>query len=91
MRCPSGKPNAASLGSWEEIEGRRLNCNPLKGTAVENIPPADKPRDWSDLIVFLAVLATGTVLIVLGHVTAGGLASVCAALIALYGAWRRFR
>jgi hypothetical protein len=58
---------------------------------VENIPPGDKPRDWSDLIVFLAVLATGIVLIVLGHMTAGGLTSACAALVALYGAWRRFR
>jgi hypothetical protein len=53
------------------------------------IPPNRKSRDWSDLIVFLAVLATGTVLVILGHLTAGELASVSAALVALFGTWRR--
>lgn len=51
--------------------------------------PGASPR-WADLIAFVAVLATGIMLIVLGHLTAGGVTSVCAALVGVYGAWRRF-
>jgi hypothetical protein len=58
---------------------------------VANIPPEDNRRDRSDLIAFLAVLAIGAVLILLGHVTAGGLTSASTALMALYGAWKRTR
>jgi len=53
-------------------------------------PPAGSPQ-WTDLIAFVAVLATGILLIVLGHLTATGVTSVCAAVVGLYGAWRRFR
>jgi hypothetical protein len=52
--------------------------------------PAGSPQ-WTDLIAFVAVLATGILLIVLGHLTATGVTSVCAAVVGLYGAWRRFR
>jgi hypothetical protein len=60
---------------------------------MATLPPGggDTNRDWPDFIVFLMVLATGAVLVVLGHVTAGELTSVCAALVALYGSWKRFR
>ena len=45
-------------------------------------------RDWVDLIALIAILATATMLIVLGHVTAGSLVTVCAALVTLYEGWR---
>ena len=51
----------------------------------------NRSRDRSDLIAFVAVLAAGVLLIVLGHLTTGGLTTVCAALAGIYGAWRRFR
>jgi len=37
------------------------------------------------------VLATGILLVVLGHLTAGSLTTVCAALVGLYGASQHFR
>jgi hypothetical protein len=46
---------------------------------------------WIDLIAFLAILALGGVLIAFGRVTAGSLATICAALGGLYGVWKRFR
>ena len=49
--------------------------------------PAASPQ-WVDLIAFVAVLVTGILLIVLGHLTAAGVTSVCAATVTLYGAWR---
>ena len=49
------------------------------------------PRNWPDLIAFLSVLVTGLLLIILGHMTSGGLTTVCAALVGLYAAWRHFR
>jgi hypothetical protein len=57
---------------------------------VSKLPPARTPREWADLIAFVAVLVTGVVLIVLGHLTTGGLTTVCAALVGVYGAWRHF-
>jgi 4-hydroxybenzoate polyprenyltransferase len=56
--------------------------------------PAIPTRNSSrliDLIAFLAVLALGGVLMALGHITAGSLATVCAALGGLYGVWKRLR
>lgn len=53
--------------------------------------PSSAPRNWPDLIAFLAVLVTGLLLIILGHMTSGGLTTVCAALVGLYAAWRHFR
>lgn len=49
------------------------------------------PRLWVDLIAFLAVLALGGLLIVLGHVTAGSLTAACVALGGLYAVWQRQR
>lgn len=48
-------------------------------------------RDWADLIAFLAVLGLGGILIALGHVTAGSLATACVALGGLYAVWQRLR
>ncbi len=56
---------------------------------MSKISPNSARRDWLDLIAFLAVLATGIMLITLGHLTAGGVTTVCAALVGLYAAWRR--
>jgi hypothetical protein len=53
--------------------------------------PARNPNHWVDLIAFLAVLALGGALIALGHITAGSLATVCAALAGLYGVWKHVR
>jgi hypothetical protein len=58
---------------------------------VSKLPSTSAPRDWRDLIAFLAVLLTGMLLIILGHMTAGGLTTVCAALVGLYAAWNHFR
>jgi hypothetical protein len=46
---------------------------------------------WVDLIAFLGVLTLGGVLIALGRTTAGSLATICAALGALYAVWKHFR
>jgi len=58
---------------------------------VDKLPPARTPHEWADLIAFIAVLATGIALIVLGHLTAGGVTTVCAALVGVFAAWQRFR
>lgn len=50
---------------------------------------AGSPK-WVDLFAFMAILTTSILLIVLGHLTAAGVTSVCAAVVGLYGAWRRF-
>jgi len=44
-----------------------------------------------DLIAFLGVLTLGGVLIAIGRTTAGSLATICAALGALYAVWQKFR
>lgn len=53
-------------------------------------PPAGSPQ-WKDLIAFVAVLAACVVLIVLGHLTAAGVTSICAAVVGLHKEWRRSR
>ncbi len=59
---------------------------------MSNVPRGTKTRrDWPDLAAFVAVLASGVVLIVLGHQTAGSLTTICAALVGVYGAWRHWR
>jgi hypothetical protein len=55
-----------------------------------NRPPR-RPSPWIDLIAFLGVLCLGGVLIALGHIPAGSLATICAALGGLYAIWRRSR
>lgn len=50
-------------------------------------PPATRP----DLAAFLAVLASGVLLIIFGHLTAGSMTTVCTAEVAVYAAWRHFR
>ena len=58
---------------------------------MRKVPGNNLPREWSDLIAFVAVLVTGILLIVFGHMTAGSLTTACAALAGVYAAWRRFR
>jgi hypothetical protein len=58
---------------------------------VAKLPPVSGSSAWVDLAAFVAVLATGVLLIVFGHLTAGALATVCAALAGVYGAWTHFR
>lgn len=49
------------------------------------------PRDWRDLVAFVAVLVAGILLITFGHLTAVGLTTACTALAGVFGAWRHFR
>ena len=58
---------------------------------MSKLPPSGGQSSWTDLIAFIAVLAAVILLIVLGKLTAAGVTSVCAAIVGLYGAWRRFR
>jgi hypothetical protein len=53
--------------------------------------PASKVGQWLDVIAFLAVLTTGCILILIGHLTIGSLTAACAALITLYSAWKHLR
>jgi len=39
----------------------------------------------------MSVLATGTLLVLFGHVATGGLTTACLALSGLFAAWWRFR
>jgi hypothetical protein len=58
---------------------------------VSKLPSPAGPPQWVDLIAFMAVLATGNLLIVLGHLTVPGVASVCGALTGVYAVWRHSR
>ena len=53
--------------------------------------PRHPTGDWTDLLALVAVLTSGVLLIKLGHLTAGGLTTACAALAGVYVAWRRSR
>jgi hypothetical protein len=53
------------------------------------VPPSRNSGPWADLSAFLGVLALGGILIAFGHVTAGSLATICAALGGLYTVWKR--
>jgi hypothetical protein len=58
---------------------------------MSKLPSPVPPSEWTDLIAFTAVLATGSLLVLVGHLTVAGVTSVCAAIVGLYGAWRHFR
>lgn len=58
---------------------------------MSKLPSPPRPPQWADLAALTAVLATGILLTVLGHLTAGGVTTVCAALTGVYGTWRRVR
>jgi hypothetical protein len=57
---------------------------------MANVPRGGSDS-WRDLAAFLAVLVTGILLIIFGHLTASSLATVCAALVGVYAAWRHHR
>ena len=44
----------------------------------------------TDLAAFVAVLAMGTALVLLGHVPTGGLSTACLALGGLFSVWQHF-
>jgi hypothetical protein len=58
---------------------------------MSKLPAARTSRDVLDLIALVAVLTTAILLIILGHITAGSLMTICGALVTLYGAWSHFR
>lgn len=51
-------------------------------------PTPWNPRQWTDLIAFLAILATGTTLIAVDHLTPGALITTATAMTALLMAWK---
>ena len=55
---------------------------------MHKLPHSDGPSQWINLIAFLGVLTLAGVLLVLGHLTAGSLATVCAALGGLFADWK---
>ncbi len=57
---------------------------------MNKLPTGRASRDSIHLIALIAILATAILLIVLGHITAGSLTTVCGALATLFGAWSRF-
>jgi hypothetical protein len=48
-------------------------------------------RDWRGLVAFVSVLATGIVLITVGHLTAAEVTSLSGALAALFAAFTHWR
>jgi hypothetical protein len=58
---------------------------------MSKIPSSGPQRDWTSLAAFLGVLITGVLLVMVGHLTAGDLTTVCTSLVGLYAAWRHFR
>jgi hypothetical protein len=58
---------------------------------MSKYPTPREPRQKTDLIAFLAVLATGGTLITVGHMTPTALVTTATALTALYSAWKNHR
>jgi hypothetical protein len=75
----------------EDPDRPRSSGTPKDNTESKQLLPRTDPRQWADLIAFLAVLATGVILIIFGHMTVGSLTTACGALVGVYGAWRHFR
>jgi len=57
---------------------------------VSKVPAPSASAQWTDLAAFVVAVSTGVLLIVFGHLTGAEVASVCAAIIGLYGAWKHF-
>lgn len=55
---------------------------------MSKLPSQSGLPQWADLIAFISVLVTSVLLIVVGHLTAAGVTSVCTAIAGLYGLWR---
>jgi hypothetical protein len=77
---------AAEKGSAGARVARRKPRGPASAA-----PDSGPPNGWPDLIAFMGVLATGTLLVLFGHVATGGLTTACLALGGLFAAWWRFR
>jgi hypothetical protein len=58
---------------------------------MPKLPHSSEPSQLIDLIAFFGILTLGGVLMAFGHATAGSLATACAALAALFTAWKRLR
>lgn len=55
---------------------------------LPKLPHSSNQGQWIDLIAFLSVLLLGASLMAFGHMTAGSLATVCAALAGLYAVFK---
>lgn len=58
---------------------------------MSNVSPDKDPREWPSLFAFVAVLATGAVLLLVGHLTVAALTTACAAMVGLYLAFHHRR
>jgi hypothetical protein len=74
----------------EARDGARLDPSNREDPHLE-YPASRQASPWLDVIAFLGVLATGCILIIFGHLTAGSLATACGVLIGLFAAWRNLR
>jgi hypothetical protein len=91
---PLGEEAKRRPHSGQELrDGAR--SDPLSGDPRSGYSPPGRrgldPRLWVDVIAFLGVLATGSVLLTVGHLTVGSLTVACGALVTLYTAWKHFR
>jgi hypothetical protein len=85
-RRDGGRGDATRTGSRGNEVARRKPTY-AAGSPLDPGPPSN----WPDLIAFVAVLTTGTLLVLFGHVATGGLTTACLALGGLFAAWWRFR
>jgi hypothetical protein len=88
-RKPRHSADHGSAPGLESSEGQIVHRK--AADPAQSHPDPSPPSGWPDLIAFMAVLATGTLLVLFGHVASGGLTTACVALGGLYAAWWRFR
>lgn len=85
-KAGADRAGGAGKGSGDAHVTRRTPRIP-----ASSAPDSGPPNGWPDLIAFMAVLATGTLLVLFGHVATGGLTTACLALGGLFAAWWGFR
>lgn len=79
------------LPSSQEIRDGARSDPSKREDPRSGYPPSGSVGQWLDMIAFLGVLATGCILIIVGHLTIGSLTAACGALVTLFTAWKHFR
>lgn len=85
------KRNSGKNGRGELTPTAAEPVSPHSGDKGQPVPDPGPRGSWPDLLAFVAVLTTGLLLVLLGHVPTSELTAICAALGGLYAAWRGFR